>query len=130
MVFSLVLVYSFRWWCLLFFIDENPFLGKFVLQILNCWKWYFQPNSNMLNLMVIFTFSVMKWDYPFWAKFVQKFKIVCLSWNLVTELIRMCWIQCWCSLFFVLSWINYFKVRELVPLPKPLLWYNSSWYNS
>ena len=44
-------------------------------------------NSNMLNLLVMFTFSVLERKYPFWANLVQKDKIVCLQCSLVLRLI-------------------------------------------
>ena len=50
----------------------------------------------------MFTFSVSEWKYPFWAKLVQKVKIICLSWNLVPTPIRTCKIQWWYSLFLFL----------------------------
>ena len=31
-------------------------------------------NSNMLNSMVVFTFSVLDWNYCFWADLFQKIK--------------------------------------------------------
>ena len=34
---------------------------------------------NMQNSMVLFTFSVFDWKYPFWANFVQKIKIISLG---------------------------------------------------
>ena len=51
---------------------------------------------------VMFNFSVLDWNYLFWANLVQKTKIVNLSWNLVPRLIRICKIKWWCSL----SWIS------------------------
>ena len=52
----------------------------------------------MQNSMVMFTFSVSKWKYPFWANLVQKIKIVSLCWNLAPSLIWICRIQWWCWL--------------------------------
>ena len=52
-------------------------------------------NSNMLNLMVMFTFSVFDLKYSFWAKLAQKIKIVSLSRNLVLRLIRT-----WCTVTY------------------------------
>ena len=63
-------------------------------------------NLNMLNLMVMFTFSVLDWKYPFWANLVENTKTVCLRWNLNARLIPVWWIRKWCSLFFVSDW-NY-----------------------
>ena len=34
--------------------------------------------------MVMFTFSVSQWKYAFWANLFPKFKIVSLSWSLVS----------------------------------------------
>ena len=56
-------------------------------------------NSNMQNLMMVFTFSVFHEKYPFCVNLVQKIKIISLSWNLVPILIWICKIQWWCSLF-------------------------------
>ena len=39
--------------------------------------------------MVMFTFSVFDWKYPFWENLVQKIKIVSLSRNLVSRLIKL-----------------------------------------
>ena len=36
-------------------------------------------NSNMKYSMVMLTFSVFNWNYPFWENLVQKIKIVNLS---------------------------------------------------
>ena len=52
--------------------------------------------------MMLFSFLVFEWKYPFWANLVQKIKIVTLSWNLVPTLIRTCRIQWWCSFFLFL----------------------------
>ena len=54
---------------------------------------------NMQSSMVQFIFSDLDWKYPFGANLVQKFKIVSLSWNLVSRLIWICRIQWCCSLF-------------------------------
>ena len=53
----------------------------------------------MQNSMILFTFFVFEWKYPFWANLVQKVKIISWSWNLVARLIRICRIQWCCSLF-------------------------------
>ena len=39
-------------------------------------KFGVQTNSNMMNLMVMFNFSLLDWKYIFWANLVQKTKIV------------------------------------------------------
>ena len=44
-------------------------------------------------------FLVLDHEYPFWAKLVQKIKIISLSWNFVPGLIQICRIEWWCSLF-------------------------------
>ena len=49
--------------------------------------------------MALFTFSALDQKHSFWANLVQKIIIVSLSWNLVPRLIRICRIQCYCSLF-------------------------------
>ena len=43
-------------------------------------------NSNMQNSMMLFTFFVFEWKYPFWANLVQKVKIVSLRLNLVASI--------------------------------------------
>ena len=58
----------------------------------------------MQNSMMLFSFFVFEWKYPFWANLVEKFEIVTLCWNLVARLIRTCKIQWWCSFFFVFDW--------------------------
>ena len=40
-------------------------------------------NVNMLISMVMLTFPVWNYKYPFWANLVQKNKIVSLRWNLL-----------------------------------------------
>ena len=59
-------------------------------------------NSRMQNSTVMFILPVFDWKYAFWANFVQKIKIITLSWNLVPTLIRACRIQWWCSFFLFL----------------------------
>ena len=53
----------------------------------------------MQNSMMLFTFFVFEWKYPFWANLVQKVKIISWSWNLVARLIWICRIQWSCSFF-------------------------------
>ena len=43
-------------------------------------------------------FSFLYRKYSFWANLFQKIKIVSLSWNLISTLIRICRIHCWWSL--------------------------------
>ena len=55
------------------------FLGKFGPKNQKClfkMKFGVQTNSNMMNLMVMFNFSLLDWKYIFWANLVQKTKIV------------------------------------------------------
>ena len=59
--------------------------------------------------MVVLTFSVSEWKYPFWANLVQKISIISLSWNLVPTLVRICRIQWRCSLFLFLSGNTLFR---------------------
>ena len=105
---------------------EIPFLGKFGPKNQN---YQFKPkfgtytNSNMQNSMVMLTFPVFEWKYPFWANLVQivniysfflflirnaglfwenlvqNVKIVSLRLNLLASLIPICRIQSQCSLF-------------------------------
>ena len=42
----------------------------------------------MQNSMMLLTFFVFDWKYPFWANLVQKIKIISLSWKLVLTLIQ------------------------------------------
>ena len=91
---------------------EIPSLGKFVPNRETCkFKIRFDTKFMILNLIPNLilrfdaefikrlNFSVYDMKYPFWANFVPKFKIVCLKWNLVPRLIRICRIHWWCSLF-------------------------------
>ena len=41
-------------------------------------KFDFLTNFNMLNLIVIFAFSVLDRKYLFWANFIQKMKTIYL----------------------------------------------------
>ena len=65
-----------RWWRSFFcFKREMTFLGKFRQKNQNCscnLKFGSESNSNIPNSMVMLTFSVLHWKYPFWANFVQK----------------------------------------------------------
>ena len=66
------------------------FLGKFGPKYQNCQlklKFSTQSNLNTQKSMVLFTFSVFKQKYAFWANLVQKIKILSLSLNLVTGVI-------------------------------------------
>ena len=61
-----------------------------------------KTNSSIQNSMVVLTFSVSEWKYPFWANLVQKIKIISWCWNLVPWLIQICRIQWWCCFFLFL----------------------------
>ena len=50
-------------------------------------KFGVHTNSNMLNVMLMFTCPVLKWKYPFWANLAQMIKIVYLRQNLILRLI-------------------------------------------
>ena len=106
LVASLIRIFRMQWCCSVFcFRVEIPFLGKFGPKNQNYQfklKFGTYTNSNMQNSMVMFILSVFDWKYPFWANLVQKVKLICLSWNLVPRLIRIWWIQWWCSLFLFL----------------------------
>ena len=81
---------------------EIPFWGKFSPRSQNYQlklKFGTYTNSNMQNSMMLLSFFVFEWKYPFSTNLVQKIKIVTLSWNLVPTLIRTCRIQWWCSFF-------------------------------
>ena len=80
----------------------------------------------MQNSMILFTFFVFEWKYPFWANLVQKIKILILSWNLVATLIRTCRIQWWCSLFLFLSGIALFG--QICSKKSKLSLYAKIWY--
>ena len=80
------------------FEREILFVGKFCPKIQNCLfkiKLGAEANSNMLNSVVMFRFSLLDQKYPFWTNLIQKGKIVRLRWNLVPRLIGICWIWWW-----------------------------------
>ena len=62
----------------------------------------------MQNSLVGFAFAVLVQKYRFWENFVQKIKIVSLSWDLVLRLIPICRIQWGCSRFLVLILNTFF----------------------
>ena len=65
---------------------------KFDLKNKNCWfqmKFATKPNSNMLNLMVMFKFSILDRKYPFRQILIQKNKTVCLISKSVAKLIQI-----------------------------------------
>ena len=86
----LIQVCRIQWWCSLFlFQNGNTLFGQI---------W-----SNMQNSMVMFTFSVFDWKYPFRANLVQKINVVSLTWNFILRLIQVRRIQWWCSLLLFQS---------------------------
>ena len=44
---------------------------------------------NMLNLMVLFTFSTLGRRYPFWANLVQQIIIFLIGWSFIPGLIKI-----------------------------------------
>ena len=75
------------------FFTWNSLLGKFGQKNQNCQfklKFGSSANSTMQNAMALFIFSVLDRKHPFWANLVQKIRIVTLSWNLLSRLIRTC----------------------------------------
>ena len=57
------------------FKQEIPVLRKFDPKNQNCpykLKFGTESNSNMWNLMVMLSFSVLDWKNPFWANLTQK----------------------------------------------------------
>ena len=61
----------------LFWSENTLFLDKFGPKNHDClfkMKLGFLTNSNMLNLMMMFTLSVLDRKYHFWANFIQKMK--------------------------------------------------------
>ena len=64
------------------FNKEYTFLVKFGPENLNCQfklKFCISINSNMWNSMMMFTFPILEWKYPFRANFIQQIKIVSLN---------------------------------------------------
>ena len=107
-----------KWLLFTFFPFDRKyfFLRKFSVK---CQTYQFKlkfsawTNSNMQSSMAIFTFFVFNQKYPFRASLVQCVKIICLSWNLVTILIRICRIQCCCSLFSFLTRNTLFLAQKI-----------------
>ena len=59
-------------------LGQTPFLGKAGSTIQNCLfkaKLVTETNLNMQNSMVMFTFSVFDWKYPFWPNWSEKSKL-------------------------------------------------------
>ena len=100
---TLIRICRIQWWCLFFlcFIGNTlfgqvwPKKSKLLVEV----KIWYLHNSNMQNSIMLFSFFVFEWKYPFWANLVQKVKIISWIWNLVARLIRICRIQWCCSLF-------------------------------
>ena len=67
------------------------------------------PHAEKFNIVTTMDarkkcdFSVLDRKYPFRASLVQKIKIISVSWNLGSRLIRISRIQLWSSLFLVLT---------------------------
>ena len=68
----------------------------------------------MQNSIMLFTFSVLGSEYRFCASFVQKIKIVSLSWNLVLRLIQIWRIQWWYSFFPLLTGIVFGNLLQKI----------------
>ena len=83
-----------------FVLTGISFLGKFGPKNQNC---QFELKFGIVIVLLVFTLSILDQKNSSWANFVQKTKIVSLSWNLVPKLIRTCRIQWWCSLFLYLT---------------------------
>ena len=93
------------------FLREIPFLVKFDLKNV-CWRWklvvrlirtcWFWPIGAEISFFSNFgpknqnglstRFSLLNRKYLFWPNLVQKFKIICFIWNLVSGLIWISWI--------------------------------------
>ena len=58
-----------------------------------------QNNTNILNLIVVFPFSVLCQEQPFQVNLVQNFRVVCSGSNLLSILVSICLIQWWLVLY-------------------------------
>ena len=127
---SIIQIYKFNDVVHLFWFQvEIPFLVKFgpknqIYQFKHKFGTY--TNSNMQNLMDLFTFSLFDWKYCFWANLVQKVKITSWSWNLVPRLIRIFRIQWWSSLFVFLIGNTLFE--QICSKKLKLLVQGETWY--
>ena len=71
-------------------------------------------NSNILNSIVVLTFSVLDGKHPFYANLVRKIKIVSLNWNCLIRLIKNLNMQnpvvvfSFSFLFFFFFWSDFF----------------------
>ena len=103
MVPRLIRICGIPWWCSIFmFYSRNTFMNKFGPNNQNCQfklKFDTTPNSNKQNFMVVFFFSALDQKYSFWAKLVQKIKLLSLGLILVPRLTRIYRIPYWCLLF-------------------------------
>ena len=69
----------------------NTIFGNFAQKSQNyCFQLKFGSNinSNILNSIVVLTFSVLDGKHPFYANLVRKIKIVSLNWNCLIRLIK------------------------------------------
>ena len=98
------------WYELFVFLTRNTLFGQIWSQNSTLFKVKFgtQTNLNIQNSLVMFTFFVFLWKYPFWLTFIQKSEIVSLSWNSAPRLIWICRTQWWCSLYLFLTGSNLF----------------------
>ena len=83
------------------FRPEIPLLSKFGPKNQNFQfklKFGTLTNSNMQNLMVMFTFSIFDQKCPFFWIFGPKIQNS-LKWNLVSWIIRICRVVWWCSFY-------------------------------
>ena len=102
----LIRICRIQWCCSRFlFLSGNTLFGQTWSKNQNYQfklKFVTYTNSNMQNSMVMFTFFCFDQKYPFWAKMVQKVRMISWCWNLIPRLIGICRIQWWCSLFLFL----------------------------
>ena len=54
-------------------------------------------NLNVLDSILMFTFSALDWKQTFWTNVMAKIKIACLCWNFVLTLLLIRWFWWWCS---------------------------------
>ena len=90
---TLIWTCTIQWWCSFFVFDRKcPFWANLV-QNKNCQfklKFGTYTNSNMQNSVMMFTFLFLTGNTLFGQIWSKKIKIISLSWNLVTTLIRTC----------------------------------------
>ena len=84
------------------FWPEIPYLGKLDPNLISLsWNLLECCYLSTQKSMMMFTVSVFSQKYLLWKKyFLQKIKIVSLSWYLVPRLIQICRTQGCCSLLF------------------------------